>query len=268
MINDKNFLRILLFSLILFLITLNAMVLPIIVGPETRDLTATLVFFLSFILYWVTISYFLSWEGSGERIESLGFEWDNKSFSHITIGAIAGLLSAALVILFTLALGGDLRPPSEITEDLILSEIIITTPVAFFEELAYRGYLMTRMEKSFGKNYAIIASSIVFSLLHFSWWTKIAISDLYLIVIFSLNMFIGGVVLGYSYYLSGRKLWVPIAFHFSWNFMAYILFPEFPNVPVTNPALYQIEWGITTIFGFLFGLSILYMFLTTNKKKK
>ena len=43
------------------------------------------------------------------------------------------------------------------------------------------------------------------------------------------NMFLGGVVLSLSYYLSGEKLWVPIGFHFGWNIMGYLLFASSPR---------------------------------------
>jgi membrane protease YdiL (CAAX protease family) len=268
MMFDRNELRVILFSIFVYLVTFAAFILPIVAGQEAAALVSTVIFFLSFILYWVFISLFLSWEGRGETIEDLGLQWDNKSIHQLTIGVIAGGLASGLVVVIAFLFGGDLRPLSQITEVLIINEIIITVPVAFFEELAYRGYLMTRMEISFGKPAAIIVSSVVFSLCHFSWWTKLTPAYLFLIPIFAFNMFLGGVVLGYSYYLSGRKLWVPISFHFAWNMVSYILFPTFPIVPVSNPALFQIEWGLTTIMGFLFGLSILFMFLTEKKKKK
>ncbi len=268
MINDKDYLRILLFSLIMFLITLGALVLPIIAGPDAEGLISTLMFFLTFILFWVTVAIFLSWEGKGESIEKLGLEWDNKTIPHIMIGAIVGILASGLVFIFAAFFGGDLRPVAEITGDLIVAEVIITAPVAFFEELTYRGYLMTRMEGLFGKELAIVSSAIIFSLLHFAWWTRLSGSELYLILIFTFNMFLGGVVLGYGYYLSGRKLWVPIAFHFTWNIIAYILFPSFTRDPVTNPGIFQIEWGVTTIPGFLFGLSLFYLLLNEIKRRK
>jgi hypothetical protein len=55
-----------------------------------------------------------------------------------------------------------------------------------------------------------------------------------------------------------------------WNMIAYLMFPNFPNETVTNPGLFQIEWGLTTILGFLFGLSLiwsLYIALGQQKEK-
>ncbi|MHA2084668.1 MAG: CPBP family glutamic-type intramembrane protease, partial [Candidatus Thorarchaeota archaeon] len=103
---------------------------------------------------------------------------------------------------------------------------------------------------------------------HFGWWIPLGSIPYHLILLFSFNMFLGGIVLSFSYFWSGRKLWVPIGFHFAWNMVAYIAFPSFPTAIVTSPELYQIEWGLTTIPGFLFGLSLIWMLLYQLKIKK
>ena len=264
--DDRKFLRVILFILIMMGIAFMSYAVPQAMPPEARPGIATIFFFLSFVLFWFSVTGFLKWEGKNESIEDLGLHWTANSTRHLTIGAIAGILASSMVVALAWIFGGDLRPAADITSDLIASEIIITAPVAFFEELAYRGYLMTRIEELVGRNIAILTSSMIFSLMHFSWWTRVY--DSYLILFFFFNIFLGGVVLGYGYYASGRKLWVPISFHFAWNVIAYILFPQFPLEPVTNPGLFQIEWGLTTILGFLFGLSILFMLLNKNIKEK
>jgi hypothetical protein len=82
-------------------------------------------------------------------------------------------------------------------------------------------------------------------------------------------MFLGGVVLSLSYYKSGEKLWIPIGFHFTWNLFGYLFFPRFPNEPVIAPEIFQIEWSVTTILGFILGLSLVWVFLTElNRRKK
>ena len=146
-----------------------------------------------------------------------------------------------------------------------MSEIIITAPTALFEELAHRGYILPKMEGVAGKNRAILISSFFFSCLHFTWWATPGV-PLHLILIFIFNIFLGGVVLSLSYYWSNRNLWVPIAFHFAWNMVGYIMFPTYPREPVVTPEIFQFEWGLTTIVGFLFGLSLIYSLLLNKKK--
>lgn len=229
-------------------------------------LSAPLVGILIFILMYATTWAFLRWE-DGESITELGFDIDNRFGPHISIGAIAAALATALVVAIAFFFGGQLRPFNEINGDLIITVIINAALFSFFEELTHRGYILTRMENLGGRGAAIIFSSLFFSLLHYSWWEPAGFNIL-LIVLFTFNMFLGGVVLSLSYYWSGRRLWIPVGFHFVWNVIAYIMFPSFPYDTVTQPEIFQIEWGITTIIGFLFGLFILWSFLASEKNKE
>ena len=262
---QTRWLRLILFMIAIFLIVLMAPVAYALFTGELLALVATLVFFLTFILMYTVTWAFVSWDG-GDSVEELGVTVDHRFGPHITIGAIAATIGAVLVVAIAFFFGGQLRPFDQITADLIVNEIIITAPTAFFEELTHRGYILTRMEDLTGRRAAIFLSSIFFSLLHFSWWATPGF-PVHLAILFTFNMFLGGVVLSLSYYWSGRRLWVPIAFHFMWNMIAYLMFPTFPREAVTQPEIFQIEWGITSFLGFLLGLSILWSFLATEKNK-
>lgn len=246
---QMHWLRLLLFILAMFLITLSAGFLDI------------LIFVLMFGITWA----FVIWEG-GKTVGELGLDIDKRITPHISIGAVAAGLAAGLVAFIAFFFGGQLRPLDDISGDLVITVLFNTVLFSFFEELTHRGYILTRMENLIGRGAAIIFSSLFFSLLHFSWWGPAGYNIL-LVVLFSFNMFLGGVVLSFSYYWSGRQLWVPIAFHFMWNVLAYILFPSFPQEAVIQPEIFQIEWGITTILGFLLGLSILWGLLSPKKRK-
>ncbi|MBN2228842.1 MAG: CPBP family intramembrane metalloprotease [Candidatus Thorarchaeota archaeon] len=256
-------LKVILFMTLMLLIVEISPVMSKIFTGDLYALVGTLVFFGTFFFMYIVLEIFVHWDQTS--ITELGVDFDDKTISHITIGAIAGIIAAVVVIAFAYFFGGQLRPADEITTDLLLNEIIITTPTAFFEELAHRGYILPKIENILGQTNAILISSIFFSLLHFSWWATPGF-PLYLIVIFSFNIFLGGVVLSLSYYWSGKKLWAPISFHFAWNMIAYMIFPNYPRVPVLQPEIFQIEWGITTIVGFFIGLSILYAFLANKRK--
>jgi membrane protease YdiL (CAAX protease family) len=187
----------------------------------------------------------------------------------LIIGSIAALVSVLLITGIAFVFGGELRSAASIDADFIANEIIITAPIAFFEELCYRGYLTPRSVELWGKAKGIMFSSLFFSILHFSWWSPLGSVPIHLIIIFTFNLFLGGIVLSLSYYLSGKRLWVPIGFHFGWNMLGYILFPTYPLDPVTSPEIFQFEWGITTPFGFLLGLSLIWLILAeVNRKKK
>jgi len=262
---EKEFaiLKILLFMALMLLVVEMS---PLLSGLFTGDmyyLVGTLTFFATFILMYGIVDIFARWDGT--TLNKLGIDFDDDTVPHIVIGAIAGIAACVVVVAAAFLFGGQLRPFEEMTADLLMSEIIITAPTAFFEELAHRGYILPRLEGLAGKNRAILISSIFFSFLHFTWWATPGI-PLHVLLIFIFNIFLGGVVLSFSYYWSGRKLWVPIAFHFAWNMIAYILFPVYPRESVILPEIFQVEWGITTIIGFLFGLSLLYGFLSNKKK--
>ena len=86
--------------------------------------------------------------------------------------------------------------------------------VAIKEEIVYRGYILRNLMYSFNKYIALIASAILFSLMH-------AMNpDVQYIQL--LNLFLAGLLLGISY-IHNKNLWFPISLHFSWNFFMSLL---------------------------------------------
>ncbi len=259
--------RVVLFTLCLLAMMIFSYATGFLFSAEVRDLVATVVFFAVYGLMYVLVVVFVKWEQRGS-VTDLGLQQGPETMSHLVIGALSGAAAALLVYAVALVFGGQLRPVDQITLDLVASEVIITMPVAVLEELAYRGYLLTRLTEAWGRSSGLVLSSLLFSVLHFGWWLPLGTVTADLIVLFSFNLFLGGLVLGLSYYASGERLWVAIAFHFAWNILAYVLFPIFPAEPVSMPAVFQIEWGVTTIAGFIFGLSVLWSLLHLVSSQK
>jgi membrane protease YdiL (CAAX protease family) len=255
---------IILFMALMLLIVEMSPILTGFFSGELYEQVATVTFLATFVLMYLVIDAFARSEGSS--IGRLGISIDDTTFHNMIIGAVAGTIAASVVILFAFYFGGQLRPIEQMTAYLLVSEVIITAPTAVFEELAHRGYILPHLEGLAGKGPAIIIGSLFFSLIHFSWWATPGF-PVHLILIFTFNIFLGGVVLSLSYYWSGRRLWVPISFHFAWNMLAYIIFPVYPRVQVVLPEIFQIEWGLTTIVGFLIGLSVLFGFLGNRKRE-
>jgi membrane protease YdiL (CAAX protease family) len=260
---ELDILKLILFMALMLLIVEMSFIIPNLFSGDMRGLVGTLAFFATFILMFIVIEKFTSWDGT--TLEKLGIEFDDNTIRRIIIGGIAGVAATALITALAYFFGGQLRPVEAMTGDLLMSEIIITAPTALFEELAHRGYILPKLEGLAGKSRAILISSFFFSFLHFSWWATPGV-PLHLVLIFIFNIFLGGIVLSLSYYWSNRNLWVPIAFHFAWNMVGYIMFPTYPLEPVVLPEIFQFEWGLTTIIGFLFGLSIIYSLLLNKKK--
>jgi len=236
-------------------------------GTEAYESVRGQLAWLTFPLKFFAVLQFVKQEG-GDSVTELGLETDKNTWPHLVIGGIAGGAAAALVFLIALAFGGQVASPSSFAEELVLSVIIIAIPVSFFEELCHRGYMMTRMVELWGRGKGIAISSLVFALLHFSWWVPLGSVPLHLVILFTLNLFVGGAVLSLGYFYSNERLWVPIGFHFAWNIIAFIAFPVYPRNPVINPEIFQIEWGITTVLGFLFGLSIVWLLLKRGREKR
>jgi membrane protease YdiL (CAAX protease family) len=82
--------------------------------------------------------------------------------------------------------------------------------VALYEEIVFRGYVLRNLMKSFNKWPALFISALLFTLVHASNpgipWTGL------------LNTFLGGALIGVAY-IHTRSLWLPVFFHFTWNFM-------------------------------------------------
>ncbi len=258
--------RLIVFMLLIFMVVAMSPIVSMLFQGEMLEMAATLAFFLTFLLFYFITEYFVRLDG-GEGVSELGVAWDGSSLTQIIIGAIGGTLGAALVLAIAWGFGADVRPAAEITGDLIAAEIIITAPTALLEEIVHRGYVLPRVESLTSRGTAIMVSSLFFSLLHFSWWSVAGFRP-DVLALFIFNMFLGGVVLSMAYYFTGRRLWVPISFHFMWNMVAYLTFPSFPRTEVYLPQIFQIEWGLTTILGFIFGLSLIWgLWMSYGKKE-
>ncbi len=271
---ELNTVRIVLFVFVMFLVVeFYPVITGLVEGTEAYGLVATAGFFLHFFFMYIAVIGFLKWEQSTSEsrrpltTDDLGASIDDRNFlKNLIIGALAGTIAAGSVLVIASIFNADLRPLNEITADLILNQIIITIPTAFIEELAYRGYMLTRMSRLWGRGIGIIVSSVVFSLFHFNWWFPLGTVPMLLVGLFTLNLFLGGVVLSIGYFYSGEKLWLPVAFHFMWNMIAYLFFLNYPRDTVLMPEIFQIEWGITTVIGFLIGLVVIILALRTSKK--
>lgn len=84
------------------------------------------------------------------------------------------------------------------------------TAVATIEEIVFRGILFRLLEQMIGTTGSLIASALVFGLLHLinpnaSLWGALAIAIQ------------GGLMLGAVFAVT-RSLWLPIGLHFGWNF--------------------------------------------------
>ncbi len=101
--------------------------------------------------------------------------------------------------------------------------------VAFAEETMFRGYFFRKIEAWGGPWRALLLSSALFGLTHITNpqpnWEDRA-KDVF-------DAFAGGLLYGVAYLLT-RRLWLPMALHFMWNFSVYLFFGASP---------FGKEWG-------------------------
>ncbi|MDR2753556.1 MAG: CPBP family intramembrane metalloprotease [Oscillospiraceae bacterium] len=96
-----------------------------------------------------------------------------------------------------------------LTEPRFWVWLLLFVAVAFNEELFTRGLLMTVMKTTRSKATVLLVPAAVFALMHlgnpaYSWLP-------------ALNIFLVGLVFG-AFFLRTGQLWLPIGFHFAWNF--------------------------------------------------
>jgi len=93
--------------------------------------------------------------------------------------------------------------------------------VALGEELVFRGYLLVNLCEGIGPVLALVLTSMLFSLFH-SLNPNFGLLAL-------VNIILAGAALGYGWWVSGN-LWLPMAYHFSWNFFQGTVF----SLPVSG----------------------------------
>ena len=190
----------------------------------------------------MNIIYFMSMLGT------LGIVWlfrkkvDKKSFS--SIGFIKGFIGrdiiSGFILGFVIMLSGYtvliLTKQIEYVDIhfnavSIISCISLFLFVAIGEEVITRGYFLNNLMVSFDKYVALVISALIFSLMHIA---NSNVNFLGLLIIF-----LSGLLLGLPYIYS-KKLWFPIALHFSWNFFQGPIFGfnvsgiEIPTLLVTK----------------------------------
>jgi len=144
---------------------------------------------------------------------------DRRSFNSIglslsqfypggVIGLLAGLFLVSTGGLVIYLMGGLQWTDVLYSNDVFLS-IGLLLLVAFSEELVFRGYMLRNLLKSFNQWLSLAISAFLFALVH--------LMNPGIPVVGIVNIILGGLVLGITY-MNTRNLWMPVLFHFSWNF--------------------------------------------------
>ena len=92
--------------------------------------------------------------------------------------------------------------------------MLVNVLVAVAEETMFRGYLLTGLDKAWGKWIGLIATAILFSLPHLTVMGAQETNWL----LFTVLLALPGLLLGWTF-LQSRSLWLPVGIHFAWNLM-------------------------------------------------
>ncbi len=170
----------------------------------------------------------------------LGLQRSKRWPREIGTGLTLGFLLIAFIFLLEWALGWvrvqgfawQRQAPMTLVGAL-LGYVAFYTFVAFGEELAFRGYILQNLCQGWGTPVALLTSSFFFALLHGlnPHFTPLAL----------VGIALAGAFMAYSYLLS-NSLWLPIAFHFAWNFSQGPLF-SFPVSGLASEGLLLLERG-------------------------
>lgn len=129
---------------------------------------------------------------------------------NLTLGILVGAALQCLTLL-VIYLNNGFQVLSVNPVSFIIIPLTIAFTIATFEEILIRGILFRIIEEKFGSYISLVISAIIFGALHLMNTSSSLISAICIAVS-------GGLLLGAAYMYS-RSLWLPIAIHFTWNFM-------------------------------------------------
>jgi membrane protease YdiL (CAAX protease family) len=187
-----------------------------------------------------------------QSFTSLGFTRRRGWLWEIGFGVILGFVLMGSIFLVEWA-GGWLTVGNGIWRFQMLGPALLMLAGYFIlfilagasEEIIFRGYILQNLREWPGTILAVIMSSLLFGLIH-------GLNPNFNLFA-ALNIALAGVAFCYAYLITGN-LWLPLAFHFSWNFFQGPVF-SFPVSGVISGGLLstQVSQGKSVITGGAFG---------------
>lgn len=165
----------------------------------------------------VTVSVYLARRWLDRRsFSSLGLRWSMLAFRDLLAGFLIAALVMGFIYLVEWAAGWltveGYAWQTESAVEVVLevgAMMLVFLAGSWQEELLHRGYWLQNLEEGLNLFWAILLSSIFFSLTHLGnpHFSPAAV----------LGIFSGGIFLAYGY-IRTRQLWLPLGLHTGWNF--------------------------------------------------
>jgi len=138
---------------------------------------------------------------------SLGLRISRLCPFYLLAGTLVGLLVHMIIMVYIIVV---------VYKRHLIAPFVTFTPeaplylardfaVALTEELYYRSYILQSLITSMGKLPAVLLVSLAFGFSHFNDWK------------FTVSAIMFGILLS-VFYVRTQSLWLPIGFHFGWNF--------------------------------------------------
>src|SRR5579864_5760872 len=167
--------------------------------------TITIIFTLSLLLTFVFRRFV-----DRKSFLSLGLDFNGYAGEAIAGGMLATFIICASSLL--LKATGHLKWMDIIFDSralfLAFGSVVI---ISFYEELIFRGYILSNLLDSFPGWLALLISALLFMIFHWTAQSSIGFFSL-------ANTLIIGLILGLNYIYS-RNLWFSFCFHVAWKFM-------------------------------------------------
>ncbi len=185
---------------------------------------------------------------------SLGLDFNNQQWNVIAGVTLAVFIvgAASLILKAT----GNLKWTDILLDPralfLAFGSILLA---AFYEELIFRGYILSNLLDSFSKWPALGISALLFMFFHWNGTSSVGFFPL-------LNTLIIGLILGLNYIYT-RNLWFSVSFHAAWKFFETPLL-GFPGEGSTQAMLQTDLRGDEIITGGASGLEGSYIFLVIS----
>ena len=225
------------------------------------------IFAIMFLSYFIifTVALLLLKKDSKKNLRDV---FKNKSGRMIFYGLLFGLLYLGLYYLISYVLGSsfefgsfpNLRGYEGYTVFSVGSVFLLYLLFSVFgglaEEVAYRGYVQTRVSDRYGVLLGIFASTVFFSLQHIhvfqaGWIFQFIQGQLLHVALF-------GIFAGYLFYTSAENIWSVVSFHVLLN--AFVV-----SVPVIVTSSFKYAFYVAEIGSFTIMILILKYLLLKKK---
>lgn len=168
--------------------------------------------FYNIFIIWIVR---LFWKRAGKNSSNMmGLQWRENSARLFGLGILGGTLEMALIMLVSFAMGTlwykssgfGIYSAREMFNSILFGTLAFLL-VGFGEEAIFRGYIQKRLMLSVGNGWALLLSSLVFMAAHLATYGKL---------LDFIDVFLGGLVLGYIYILT-NSLYLPAGYHFIYD---------------------------------------------------